>query len=262
MTKLNTITTLGTNSAIPSIYRFTTSQYLNVNGVGFIVDCGEGAQIRLKQYGIKNNSISYVLISHLHGDHFFGLAGLISTMCMENRHKPLHIFGPERLEEVIEPQLEVSNTTRNFKCVYHVVDTETSNIIVHHDNVEVITIPLKHSVKTTGYLIKLTLPLKQCSYAYISDTIYKPDIVPLIQNVDVIYHEATYLHDLKNQADEKFHATAKEAGMIAQMANAKTLLIGHFSKRYPSIQPLVDEAKSIFPNTIAAEDGLCVPLFF
>ena len=256
----NSLLILGSNSAIPSCERFTSAQFLNINGKGILIDCGEGAQIRMQTYGIKPNSVDYIFISHLHGDHFFGLAGLISTMNMQNRKQPLRIFCPDKLKEIINIQMEVSLTEFQFECIYTVVTPTDSKLILKEKNFEVYSIPLNHRIDTTGFLFKSTMRNHPFEYAYISDTLYKPDIIPLIKNVNLLYHEATFLDELKQQANDKFHSTAKEAAIIAKTAEVNKLIIGHFSKRYADPTPLIDEAKSIFINTVAAEDGMNIQL--
>ncbi len=251
---MNNITILGSNSAIPSIEKFTSSQFVNINGTGILVDCGEGTQIRMQMNNIKPNSIDYILISHLHGDHFFGLIGLISTMHMQNRHKPLYIFGPEHLEEIINLQLKVSLTELQFECIYKVTNPDEFTQIIDAKNFDVFSIPLNHKLPTTGFLFKSKMKNKTFSYAYISDTMYKPDIVPYIKDIDILYHEATYTHDLVKNAVETYQTTTIEAATIAKMANVKKLLIGHFSKRHINPAVMIGEAKSVFENTVAVKD--------
>ncbi|MDL2242403.1 ribonuclease Z [Bacteroidales bacterium OttesenSCG-928-K03] len=295
------ITIIGSNSAIPSTHRWTSAQFLNVGGNGVLLDCGEGTQIRLKMFGIKLNAINQIYITHLHGDHFFGLIGLISTFHLMGRNKPLTIFGPKGLKEIINFQLEASNSFLCYELNFIETNPNEPEIIFEDKDYSVTSFPLRHSVDTTGFMfkekeklpnvkrdfiIKHDLSVEQIteikngndfidnngnvykhnkitysklpasSYAYCTDTMYLPEIVPIIKDVDLIYHEATFLSDLQHQAIEKFHATAKEAAMIARDANAKKLIIGHFSKRYKTTDVLVAEAVEIFPNTIAAEDGM------
>ena len=256
----NSLLILGSNSAIPNIHRFTTSQIININGINNLIDCGEGAQIRMQSKGVKINSIDNIYISHLHGDHFFGLAGLISTMNMQSRHQPLHIYCPDKLKEIIEMQLEASLTELQFECSYTLTDPNESRLITKAQDFEVYSVPLSHRIPTTGFFFKSTMRNKPFRYAYISDTIYKPDIIPVIKDATIIYHEATFTEEFRKQAIEKFHSTAKDAANIAKMTNAERLLIGHFSKRFNDTSVLVNEAKEVFENTIAIEDEMEIAL--
>lgn len=257
------ITILGSNSAVPSVNRWTSSQYIKVNGSGLLFDCGEGTQIKLQLYNIKINSIDRIFITHLHGDHFFGLAGLISTFHLSGRKKPLEVYGPKELENIITLQLKVSETILCYPLTFHSVDPNKTYTIYSGKDYKVVSFPLDHRISTTGFLIKVK-PLgkkhSEKSYAYCTDTKYKPDIVDIIKDVDAIYHEATFLSELQHQADDKFHSTAKEAALIAKGANANLLIIGHFSKRYPNPEVLLEEATSIFNNTMLAQDGTIIEL--
>ncbi|MDR2083963.1 MAG: ribonuclease Z [Bacteroidales bacterium] len=299
------ITILGSNSAVPSTHRWTSAQYMTVGGNGVLLDCGEGTQIRLKMFGIKLNSINQIYITHLHGDHFFGLIGLISTFHLIGRNKPLTIFGPKELEEVIRFQLDVSNSFLSYEVTFVPTNPAEQEIIFEDKHYSVTSFPLKHSVSTTGFLFKEKekpanvkkdfiiqhdLSIEQItdikngndfidkdgnvhkhasitynkllsnSYAYCTDTMYMPEIIPIIDNCDAVYHEATFLSDLQHLAVEKYHATAREAALIAKNAHAKKLIIGHFSKRYKTTDALIAEATEIFPNTIAAEDGMVISI--
>ena len=256
----NSLLILGSNSAIPNIHRFTTSQVININGINNLIDCGEGAQIRMQSKGIKINSIDNIYISHLHGDHFFGLVGLISTMNMQSRHQPLHIYCPDKLKEIIEMQLEASLTELQFECSYTLTDPDESRLITKAQDFEVYSVPLSHRIPPTGFFFKSTMRNKPFRYAFISDTIYKPDIIPVIKDATIIYHEATFTEEFRKQAIEKFHSTAKDAANIAKMTNAERLLIGHFSKRFNDPSVLVNEAKEVFENTIAIEDEMEIAL--
>ena len=257
---MNNITILGSNSAIPSINKFSSAQFLNINGTGCLIDCCEGCQMRMQMNDIKTSAVDHIFISHLHGDHFFGLIGLISTMNMQNRSQPLNVYGPMELKEIVDIQLKASLTELNFECNFIVTNPDEFEQIAKFKNFEVFSIPLTHSVKTTGFLFKSTMRNKPFSYAYISDTIYKPEIVSYIENVDVLYHEATYMEDSKDNAVSKFHATCREAGEIARLANAKKLLIGHFSKKYHNYSLMLAEAKTEFENTEVVHDNMVIGL--
>lgn len=293
------LTILGFNSAVPTAFTHPTSQLLNIAERYFLIDCGEGTQVQLRKAKAKFNRINHVFISHLHGDHVFGLIGLISTLQLLGRDMPFHIHGPKGIEEFIMTQLRLTESTCSFKIIFNELSSKKSVIVFEDDMVEVISIPLNHRVYTNGYLFrekkkarKLNIDAiaefpeieicdyqnlkngkdytlesgeiipnnyltfdeqKSLSYAFCSDTRYKPDIIPLIKEVDLLYHESTFLHELKELAMYTGHTTAKEAGIIAREANVKKLVIGHFSNRYHDYSVLLDEAKQEFPNTILPE---------
>lgn len=290
------LTILGFNSAVPTANSYPTSQLLNIEERYFLIDCGEGTQVQLRRSKAKFNRINHIFISHLHGDHVFGLIGLISTLQLLGRDTPLNIYGPLGIKEFILNQLKFTESVCSFELAFHEL-TGKKSVLVYEDNlIEVFTIPLNHRVYTNGYLFRekpkarrlnmdaiaefneieicdyqnikngkdvvlesgqviensyLTFdPHKSLSYAFCSDTKYKPDIVPIIQNVDLLYHESTFLHELKDLALYTGHSTAKEAGMIAKQANVGQLILGHFSNRYHDYDVLLKEAQAEFPNTI------------
>ena len=291
---------LGCYSATPRIIAHTTSQVLETRGHLFLIDCGEGTQVELRRHKIKFNQIKHIFISHLHGDHYFGLVGLISTFRLLTRETDLHIYGPKGLKEIITLQLKLSDSWTNFKLIFHVLSSKESELVYEDEKVSVHTIPLDHRVYTNGYLFKekpferkldiqkaealnidkayfrklkqgadvvnehgeliansaVTLEGHQPkSYAFCSDTAYKEDIVPLIKDVDVLYHESTFLEDHEHLCVKTKHSTAKQAAMIALKANAKLLILGHYSTRYGGLEGFKAEAETVFKDVLLAEDG-------
>jgi ribonuclease Z len=241
-----------------------------------------------------------VFISHLHGDHFFGLIGLISTFALLNRTTDLHIYGPKGIKEIINLQLRLSNSWTKYGLYFHELESTESETIFEDDKVVVKTIPLNHRVYTNGFLFqekirerklnmdavlnyeietcyyqnikngkditlddgrviendKLTFdPIPPLSYAFCSDTVYNESIVPLLTNVDVLYHESTFLDSEEALAGKTMHSTAKEAARIALQANVKQLILGHYSTRYENIRLFKEQAETIFPNVLLADDG-------
>lgn len=295
------LTILGCHSATPRTFAHPTSQFLEINKRCFLIDCGEGTQVQLRKYKIKFSSIDNIFISHLHGDHFFGLIGLIATFGLMHRKKDLHIYGPVGLKKIITLQLNLSKSWLNFEIIFHELENEKSELIFEDDKVEVYTIPLEHRVYTNGFLFKEKLgerklnisaideipeikicdyqnikdgkdfvkadgkiirnkiltkdPPKPLKYAYCSDTIYKPDIVGIIRNVDLLYHESTFLNDRKELANTTKHSTAEEAGKIAKKASVGQLILGHYSSRYDDINLFKKEAETVFDNVILANAG-------
>ncbi len=289
------ITILGFNSAIPTVNTAPTAQFLEMAERSFLIDCGEGTQVQLRKAKARFSKINHIFISHLHGDHCFGLPGLIASFRLLGRETPLHVFGPKGIKKMLETIFDITETHRGFEVVYHELEGNESQKIYEDKAVEVYTIPLDHRIYCNGYLFRekekprhlnmseickypeietcdyhnlkngkdfvledgyvlknetLTLePTPAVSYAFCSDTRYRKEIIPIIKNVDVLYHEATFLHDLKEMADYTGHTTALEAAMIAKEAQVGKLILGHFSNRYSDLSVFTDEARKIFPNT-------------
>jgi len=297
------VTVLGTNAAIPAYERNLSAQIVNVHDRIYLVDCGEGTQFQFNKYEIRRSKIHQIFISHLHGDHIYGLPGIITSYSLLGRDKPLEIFAPPGLEDWINLTLKYSHAHLSFELKFHVLDCQNTALIFENESMEVFTIPLKHRVPTCGFLFKekqqsrkiipeqiekYQIPFRDIkkikdgtdfitssgeiisgnlltvaapiprAYAYCSDTAYTETILPIIQGVDLIYHEATYLSYHEDQAQFSLHSTASEAAIIAKLANAKQLLIGHFSSRYRDIQALQEEAAMIFPNTLLAKEGMVI----
>lgn len=297
------LTILGSSSALPKPDRFTTAHVLNAHERFFLIDCGEGTQIQLRRFKIRFGRIHHIFISHLHGDHFFGLPGVISSFNLMGRKVPLNIYSPPKLEEIIKGLYTTMGENLKYEIIFHKVDHKSPQVVLDTPKLSVTSIPLKHKIPTLGYVFRekekmrnipkdlvdeLSLGIKEIvdlksgmdvirpdgsllksmditvpasppkSYAFISDTKYSEGILPWISGVDLLYHEATYLDKMKKRAKQTGHSTAAEAGKLAKLACVKQLVIGHFSARYKHSAPLLAEAQSIFPNTIAAEDGLCI----
>jgi ribonuclease Z len=291
---------LGSNSAAPAFNRNQTAQVLQVNSSYFLIDCGEGTQLRMAKARVKINKISHIFISHLHGDHYFGLIGLISTMHLFGRKHDLDIFCPSPLEEIINLQLKHSETVLNFKINYTFIDQMEDDFLLENRYLTVEKFPLNHRIYCSGFLFRekpkpirinksklpenfsvanlgklkkgediyneegkllyknadLTLPPKHSrSYAYCSDTKYDENIIPVIKGVDLLYHEATFTKDMEERADNTYHSTAEQAGLIAKKAETKKLLIGHYSVRYRELEPLLEEARSVFSESYLAIEG-------
>jgi len=294
------LTILGCYAATPRTITNPTSQVLEIRNRLFLIDCGEGTQVQLRKNKIKFSKINQVFISHLHGDHFFGLIGLISTFALLNRTTDLHIYGPKGIKEIINLQLRLSNSWTKYDLYFHELESKESETIFEDDKVIVKTIPLNHRVYTNGFLFqekirerklnldavlnyeietcyyqnikngkditlddgrviendKLTFdPMPPLSYAFCSDTVYNESIVPLLTNVDVLYHESTFLDSEETLAGKTMHSTAKEAARIALKANVKQLILGHYSTRYENIGLFKEQAETIFPNVLLADDG-------
>lgn len=295
-----TVTILGSSSALPTLNRFPTSQVVNLNDRLYLIDCGEGTQIQLRKFGLKVGKINHIFISHLHGDHIFGLPGLISTMALGGKKGELHIYSHSDLKVMMDHLMKFINEFDDFKVVYHPLNFKSRAVIFEDSRLVVESFPLKHRIPCCGFVFRekphelhlrgelieyLKIPIKDRvaikngedylkpdgtiipnqdltfpsdrtrSYAFCTDTVPRRQIIPIIREVDLLYHEATFSHDLKDLALKTYHTTSKQAAELAAEGQVKKLIIGHFSSRYKSVVPLVEEARTVFPNTFAANDG-------
>lgn len=297
MTKFSVLI-LGSASASPTLKRNPTAQLLNINEQYYLIDCGEGTQLRLREHKIKFQRLNHIFISHLHGDHYLGLIGLLQTMHLLGRTVDLNLYGPPQLKEIIDIHLKYSNSTLRYSLIFHPTHTEKTEVIFENDQIKVSTLILNHRIPCTGFLFKekdkprkinpkaiakhcipkhainglkkgedyivfdtkkiiknevLTLkPAKSRSYAFCSDTKYCESIIPQITNIDLLYHEATFMQSEEKRAKETYHSTAQQAAQVALKANVKLLIIGHFSNRYLKLEDLLAEAKTIFERTALA----------
>lgn len=296
---------LGCGSALPTTRHFSSSQVVNIREKLFMIDCGEGAQLQLRRSKLKFTRLNHIFISHLHGDHCFGLMGLISTFGLLGRTAKLHIYAHKELERLLKPQLDFFCKGMTYEVEFHAIDPTRAEMIYEDRSVSVTTLPLRHRIPSCGFLFqekktpnhiirdmidfyqipvfelnrikegadyvtpdgtivpnnRLTTPsAPPRSYAYCSDTVCLPGIVPQIKGVDLLFHEATFMHEDAARAKETFHTTALQAAGIARDAEAKQLVIGHFSARYEDESLLLNEAKSVFPNTLLAKENLRITL--
>lgn len=294
------VTILGSNAAIPSLSRGTTSQFVQCKQRHILIDCGEGTQLQLRRFHIKYQRISTILISHLHGDHVFGLPGLISTMQLMGRTQGVTIYGPVGIKKLLKTQLEAGGGYFAFTIDFVELEPNTSGLIFEDNCIKIYNFPLKHRIATHGYRIQekpalrkllkdkfdatgvsvayikkliqgediidnkgvevksddVTLPPDPTrAYAFCSDTAYSESILPHIKDVDLLYHEATFLDTEAERAAETFHSTAKQAATIAQKAGAKKLILGHFSSRYKDLNEFQKEAQEIFEDVVIPADG-------
>src|SRR5687768_5737385 len=297
------VTILGNNSAVPAFDRHPTSQVVTLDGNNYLVDCGEGTQIQMIKYKIRRGKISHIFISHLHGDHYFGLVGLITSFGLLSHQQDLHVFGPSPLQEIIELQLRVAKTVLPFNLYFHIINKE--GLLVDDSKIEVRCFKTNHRIECYGfsfrekkkprkidiekvkaaeiptsfykkledgmdYMTKNDLLIKNeavtfeapkgRSYVYCADTKYDEALLPHINEADMIYHETTYLDNLKERAVERFHSTSSQAALIAKKGKVKRLLIGHFSSKYHDLDDFEKEAREVFPNTEIALEGVAYPV--
>ncbi len=294
------ITVLGSGSATPSLIRNPSAQLLNAAGHYFLIDCGEGTQIQLRRNSIKLQRIECILISHLHGDHYFGLMGLLQTMHLLGRQAKMTLVCPPELKEIIDLQNKHSQTGLSYELEYVFTNAKEKQKVYENNTLEIHSFPLSHRINCTGFLFKEKIGLRKIikeklqqhkisvaminnlrlgldvedengkfiknselteqppaprSFAYCSDTIHDENIIPYVKDVNLLYHESTFLESEIERAKKTFHTTAKQAASIAQKANVKQLLIGHFSARYGNTQDFLDEARTVFESTLLAEEG-------
>ena len=291
---------LGCHAATPRALTLPSAQVLEAGGNLFLIDCGEGTQVELRRHGLRFSRIEHIFISHLHGDHFFGLPGLVSTFRLLGRERPLHIHGPKGLREAITLLLRLGDSWTQYPLHFHELSAREPEVILEQAGVSVSTLPLSHRIYTNGFLFRevpgerrlraevarsygidkayfrkikqgadaiaadgtrvpnadLTDPPPHpASYAYCSDTAYKPELPAWIAEVDTLYHEATFLQRDAALANKTGHSTAREAAQIARQAGVRKLILGHYSTRYKDLEGFLAEAAAVFPGVELAEDG-------
>lgn len=296
------ITILGNNSAIPAHGRNPSAQIVEIKDLLLLIDCGEGTQMQMIKYGIKRSKIRYILISHLHGDHYFGLIGLINSFGLLGRTDPLHIYCPELLPAIIQAQLDASSAHLPYELHFHTIsDAGERKVLVDNNVFSISCFPVEHRIATHGFVITekakaRKLDIEACRkyeipqyfykrlqaggdyeqkdgtlvsnetvtlpgsgdkvYAYCADTRYTLSFVEDVRGADLIYHESTYLDADVDLAILRYHTTAVQAAALAKAADAKQLMLGHYSSRYKEIEAFEAEAKRVFPNTVASFEGL------
>lgn len=292
---------LGCGSALPTTRHFLSSHVVNLRNKLYMIDCGEGSQLQFRAMKLNFQRLHHIFISHLHGDHCFGLPGLISTMGLLGRTADLYIHAQSDVEKVFQPLLAYFCKELPYKVIFETFNPGINELIFEDRSLKVYTIPLKHRVPTAGFLFEETpksshiirdmidfyqIPIKQINaikngedfitnegkiipnnlltrpadpghkYAYCSDTAYHEKIIPIIEGVDLLYHESTFSRKDIARAKETFHSSAEQAAMIAKAANAKRLLLGHFSARNQDESILLKEAQEIFPDTLLANERM------
>jgi len=293
------VTILGNNSALPAFGRNPTSQVVSVFGEYLLLDCGEGTQVQMQVHGVKWSKLNHIFISHMHGDHYFGLPGLINSMSLLGRHAPMHLYAPAPMMPMLQQMLDLADTVLSYPLHFYPLP-DGSEVLVETDTFKVTCFPVEHRIACQGFLIesktrgRKILPaqcrdyeipryfydqLKQGAdyerkdgtiiknevlttegpdikkYAYCADTIFTDSFLHHIQGVDTIYHESTYLHIDAEKAAARYHSTPIQAAQIAKMANAKQLLLGHYSSKYRELAPFREEAMTVFPNTLVTIEG-------
>ena len=255
---------LGCGSALPTLRHFPSSQVVEVRGKLFLMDCGEGTQIQLRRSRLRFTKIGAVFISHLHGDHCFGLIGMLSTFGLLGRTAKLAIYAPAELSSLMRMQIDAFCRDLDYEVVFKEVDTTQRQVVYEDRSLTVETIPLDHRVKCCGYLFRekptRNNPDLTRAYAYCSDTRYMPHLHEMLKGVSTLYHESTYGEDNRLKAEKYYHSTAREAAMVARDAGVGQLLLGHYSSRYEDEEVLLREAQEIFPNSLLTDEGLVIEI--
>ena len=299
------INILGCGSALPTTRHSATSQIVDLRDKLYMIDCGEGTQVQMRHARVRFGRLAHIFISHLHGDHCFGLPGLISTLGMLGRTGELVIHGPKEVETFLHSTLDLFCRGLEFNIRFNPIDTQSHSLIMEDRSLSVYSIPLKHRIPTCGFLFtekpkeahiiremtdfyqvpvrwmkdikqgkdyitpegeiipnaRLTRPaIPPKRYAYCSVTAYNRSIIPIIEGVDLLYHEATFTEEDSARAKETFHSTARQAAEIARDAQVKRLVIGHYSARYEDLSELHKEAMEVFPNTILGNERMVIPV--
>ena len=292
---------LGTASAIPTRERHLSGLALVRQGRVFLFDCGEGTQYQLLRGGIKLMHLDVICITHTHGDHLYGLPGLLSTLALYGREDPLTVVGPAGLEAMLRALPGLSNAWLPFPIQFVELSESLEQATVYETAAYTIEArPIEHRIFAVGYRFQekdrpgrlyperaealgvtdyrhfrqlkaghpVTLddgrvvqpeevigpPRPGVGFAYVSDTRPCSGGIALAREADLLYHEATFAEELHARAIETGHSTAREAAEVAHAAQARFLLLGHFSARYKDPAPLVEEARTLFQNTEAASE--------
>lgn len=293
------LTVLGCSSATPNSVRFPSSQILHVLGKYFLLDCGEGTQMQLRRAKIPFENINVIFISHLHGDHYYGLFGLLASLNLTGRRTPLVIYGPKGLEEIVRFMFQNTEQTLTFPVFFKTLVKEPFTCIEEKKNYKIYSIYLSHRIDCWGFYFvenerernikkeaiskynigieeikcikqgsdltlengmvipnsELTIdPPRPFSYAYIADTLYKPELAEYVKGARLLYHEATFLDNHADLAPKTFHSTARQAAEFAKIAQAEKLIVGHYSARYKSLDGHLQEASEVFGNVELARD--------
>jgi len=295
------VTILGNGSGGPFHGRNYTAQVLRVENHYFLIDCGEGTQQQLFRNKVPYDRFRQIFISHLHGDHVFGLIGLLTSYCLKKRTEKMQLFAPPGLQELVEHTARLCGIVFPYPLEFVEVDAWVSRMVFENKHTEVWTIPLNHrGTPCSGWLFRekakprnirkdkieayniavplipgikagadlslldgsivrneeLTLPPRPPrSYAFCSDTAPSDAVVQVVRDVDLLYHEATFVQEHETEAKISGHSTTAQAAAIARAANVRKLLIGHFSGRYSDVEQHLIEARAIFPETYIAAEG-------
>jgi len=285
---------------VPTKERNHSAALISYGSEGILIDCGEGTQRQMKIAGIKPSKVTKILISHWHGDHVLGIPGLIQTLAKNEYDRVLEIYGPEEtrermknmfkafsFEDKIETKIHEITKKRFFEGndfflealpLEHGITTLGFNFIekdkkrIRVDVVRKLGIPdgplLGKLQSGNGITFKgkkitpeeTTYLVKGKKITFIADTVECKNALELAMDSDILVCEATYADDLKEKAAEYLHMTSKQAGLLANQAKAKKLILTHFSQRYKTMEKIESDAKDVFSNTICAYDFMKIKI--
>ncbi len=273
---------LGTSAGTPSRERNVAAVAMVLDGTVLLFDCGEGTQHQLLRAPVRSGAIEAIFLTHLHGDHVYGLPGLLASMSMNGRERPLDLIGPEGTREYLEATLRTTQHNPIFPV-------RISSPPYRGEGFSVVAAPVEHTLPCFAYCLieddrpgtfdperaralgipegpqwgelqrahdpRVTGPSRRGRrIVYCTDTRPCAAAEELSRNAGVLIHEATYGDDMRVEAHDRFHATAAEAARVAAGAGVSRLILTHFSTRYRDVAPLLEEARAVFPNTEAASD--------
>lgn len=258
-----TLTIMGTASAMPISDRYPSAQMLSAGGRLFLIDCGEGCQQQMRRAHLSFVKIEAIFISHIHGDHVFGLFGLLNSMAMYGRTGQLHIYGPQPLGNILQFFRNYFKDDSGLELVYHPLNMKEPEIVHRSKDLTVSAFPLQHKLPCYGFRFDEVVSEKHLfynpsykgkSYAYCSDTKPFKELPSWVAGVDTLYHEATYMNGMEDKALQYFHSTTAQAALCAKEAGAGRLIVGHYSSRIRDFEAYLLECAEVFPNTVAAND--------
>lgn len=293
------VTFLGTSGSTPTKARNLPAVAINYNGRIILFDCGEGTQRQMMIYSVNISKIDAIFLSHLHGDHIIGIAGLIRTLALNKRAEPLNIFIPKGQEKAVKSLIEFDNALIGFKINIMAI---SGGDLFRGDGYTIKAFKLSHTVDTYGlsfieddktrfieqkakkiglkgemfgkllkektmlingkkvHVTDVTMKIAGRKIVYATDTRPVSATVTAAKGANILIHEATYADEYKNLAKERGHSTSVEGAKIAKRANVNILVLTHISARYKSTDELLNEAKAIFKNTSVAYDGMTLDL--
>ena len=296
---------LGCGSATPTLRHAPPAQAVGLRDTLYMIDCGEGAQLQMLRYRLRAGRLSHIFISHLHGDHCFGLPGLVASLGLSGRTGELTVHGPDGVEGFLAPVVARFCRDLPFRISYNMIDPGRYAPVMADSALTVYSIPLRHRIPACGYLFAekprephilpdmaaaFRIPFREFAgikrggdfvaddgtvvphalltrpadapvrYAYCSDTAFAPEIVQYIEGADCLYHESTFLERDALRAERTYHSTARQAAEIARRAGVRRLVLGHYSSRYADAAAFVAEASAVFPDVVAADEGMTVPV--
>ena len=294
---------LGTSSQVPTRYRNHNGYLLRWDGAGFLFDPGEGTQRQFIMAEVAVPEVSRIFVTHFHGDHSLGLAGIVQRLNLDRVPQPIEVFYPASGEKYYRRLISSTIYHRTIELIPRPISTK-GGVVAEDETFTIEAWPLKHSVDTYGYRIKehdsvrfdkdklaqsgargpqvgqlqregrveladgavvtledVTVPKRGAAFAFVMDTRPCPGALQLVRDADMAVIESTYLDEHKLLARDHKHLTAREAATIAKEGGARgTLVLTHFSQRYPSTKPFVAQAKEVYPRVKALRDLDRLPL--